>query len=161
MKIIEYRKEFEESMIRLILSIQNDEFGIPVTINDQPDLQTVGSFYQTGKGNFWIAVKDGEVVGTISIKDIGADGVALRKMFVHPAYRGKQAGVARQLLQTVFDWGEAKALKDIYLGTTDKFLAAHRFYEKHGFQRVDQAALPDTFPLMKVDSIFYHYTFAR
>ncbi|TAJ63896.1 MAG: GNAT family N-acetyltransferase [Chitinophagaceae bacterium] len=161
MEITVYQEELEDSMINLILSIQNGEFGIPVTIDEQPDLKAVNSFYQTGKGNFWVAVAEGEVVGTIGLKDIGENRAALRKMFVHPGWRGKQAGVAQQLLQTVFDWGEAASLTDIYLGTTDKFLAAHRFYEKNGFVRIKQTKLPATFPIMKVDTIFYHYTFVK
>lgn len=161
MEITVYREEFENSMINLILSIQNVEFGIPVTIEEQPDLKAVSSFYQTGKGNFWVAVAEGEVVGTIGLKDIGEKRAALRKMFVHPGWRGKQTGVAKQLLQTVFDWGEGKSLTDIYLGTTDKFLAAHRFYEKNGFVRIDPTKLPAAFPVMKVDTIFYHYTFVK
>ncbi|MEE4944850.1 hypothetical protein V2K24_05085 [Pseudomonas alliivorans] len=40
-------------------------------------------------------------------------------------------------------------------GTTDKFLAAHRFYEKHGFSEVARGNLPESFPLMAVDSRFY------
>jgi predicted N-acetyltransferase YhbS len=46
-------------------------------------------------------------------------------------------------------------VKDIFLGTTDKFLAAHRFYEKHGFTEVAKETLPVSFPLMAVDSRFY------
>ena len=48
-----------------------------------------------------------------------------------------------------------KRLPEIYLGTTDKFLAAHRFYEKNGFKRIQPELLPTQFPKMKVDSRFY------
>ncbi|MGO7422080.1 GNAT family N-acetyltransferase, partial [Rhizobium ruizarguesonis] len=44
-----------------------------------------------------------------------------------------------------------------FLGTTDKFVAAHRFYEKNGFTEIAKSALPRTFPLMAVDSKFYRY----
>jgi len=33
-------------------------------------------------------------------------------------------------------------------------LAARRCYEKHGFERIDKAALPESFPVMAVDSVF-------
>jgi N-acetylglutamate synthase-like GNAT family acetyltransferase len=46
-------------------------------------------------------------------------------------------------------------LNEIFLGTTEKFLAAHRFYEKHGFVQVDKADLPEAFLFMKVDTRFY------
>ncbi|KPB55416.1 Acetyltransferase [Pseudomonas coronafaciens pv. oryzae] len=48
-----------------------------------------------------------------------------------------------------------RGVTDIFLGTTDKFLAAHRFYEKHGFREIAKEALPASFPLIAVDSKFY------
>ncbi|MDA2424244.1 GNAT family N-acetyltransferase, partial [Bacillus cereus] len=46
---------------------------------------------------------------------------------------------------------------DIYLGTTVKFLAAHRFYEKNGFESVSIDELPKNFPVLQVDKKFYRY----
>jgi predicted N-acetyltransferase YhbS len=34
-------------------------------------------------------------------------------------------------------------------------LAAHRFYEKHGFSEIAPAQLPPSFPIMRVDTKFY------
>jgi hypothetical protein len=47
----------------------------------------------------------------------------------------------------------------IYLGTTAEFIAAHKFYEKNGFTEVPKANLPETFPVMAVDTKFYMYAF--
>jgi hypothetical protein len=47
-------------------------------------------------------------------------------------------------------------VKDVYLGTTEKFLAAHRFYERNGFQQIAANELPPSFPRMALDSRFYH-----
>jgi hypothetical protein len=46
-------------------------------------------------------------------------------------------------------------VRDIFLGTTGKFLAAHRFYEKNAFTEIDAAELPPAFPRMAVDTKFY------
>jgi hypothetical protein len=46
-------------------------------------------------------------------------------------------------------------VKDVYLGTTEKFLAAHRFYERNGFQQIAANELPPSFPKMAQDSRFY------
>ena len=43
----------------------------------------------------------------------------------------------------------------ILLGTTEKFLAAQRFYEKNGFTEIQKDALPPKFPVMTVDVKFY------
>lgn len=59
------------------------------------------------------------------------------------------------MLDSLFDWARAQEIQEIYLGTTDKFVAAHRFYEKNGFVEIPKAALPPQFPVMNVDSKFY------
>lgn len=71
------------------------------------------------------------------------------------AYRGKKYGVAQALMDYIFSYASNVDLKKVLLGTTDKFLAAHRFYEKNAFELVDAADLPETFPRMAVDTRFY------
>jgi N-acetylglutamate synthase-like GNAT family acetyltransferase len=139
----------------LIIGIQRDEFQIPITLEDQPDLQDIPTFYQQGAGNFWVAVSDGEVVGTVALLDLGNRQAALRKMFVRAAYRGPAHGVSADLLETLLEWARSRGVKEVYLGTTEKFLAAHRFYERNGFQQTTDTELPPTFPKMAVDTRFY------
>ncbi|MGE5677932.1 MAG: GNAT family N-acetyltransferase, partial [Pseudomonadota bacterium] len=83
---------------------------------------------------------------------------ALRKMFVNPEYRGKLYNTAGLLLSELLTWARQQGMGEIYLGTTDKFLAAHRFYEKKGFDLIDRKMLPEAFPVMKVDTRFYVIT---
>jgi N-acetylglutamate synthase-like GNAT family acetyltransferase len=99
-------------------------------------------------------------VGTIALLDIGAAQGALRKMFVHKDYRGREHGTGQLLLNTLFNWAKEKEYAELYLGTTAKFLAAHRFYEKNNFIEVTEAELPDSFPRMEVDVKFYRFRFA-
>jgi hypothetical protein len=66
----------------VILPIQQEEFAISITAEDQPDLLAITDFYQTGTGGFWVAKAAGRVVGTIGLKDIGNREAALRTMFV-------------------------------------------------------------------------------
>lgn len=148
----------EQAVIDVILPIQREEFGIAITADDQPDLRAIPAFYQSGLGDFWVAEADGRVVGTIGLKDIGAGRGALRKMFVAAPLRGREYGVAQALLTRLLDDAAARGLRDIFLGTTDKFLAAHRFYEKNGFARIEPEALPPEFPRMAVDTRFYRLT---
>ncbi len=150
-----YSPEHEQGVVHLILPIQQTEFGVPIKLEDQPDLLDIPGFYQKGNGNFWIALHDDEVIGTIGLLDIGNRQGALRKMFVHAAFRGKEHGVARQLLHALLDWSRRYAMHDIFLGTTAKYLAAHRFYEKNGFTDIPKESLPPAFPVMSVDTKFY------
>ena len=98
-----------------------------------------------------------KVIGTISLLDIGSGQAALRKMFVNNTYRGAKFKVASMLIETLFDWTRSAGLKEIFLGTTPKFIAAHRFYEKNGFEEILKESLPTAFPIMSVDTKFYKY----
>ena len=146
-----------DAVLSVILPIQREEFGIDITADAQPDLRVIPDFYQSGKGEFWVAVKDGAIVGTLGLKDIGNHQAALRKMFVAAEVRGREHGVAALLLDRMFAHARDACLTDIFLGTTDKFVAAHRFYEKNGFTEIAKSALPRAFPLMAVDTKFYRH----
>jgi N-acetylglutamate synthase-like GNAT family acetyltransferase len=60
--------------------------------------------------------------------------------------------VAQRLFQELLKWAGEKQLRRVYLGTTEKFLAAHRFHEKNGFLQIAKSDLPDSFPVMSVDT---------
>lgn len=153
--IFPFSPEYKDQVIDFIVGIQNGEFGIQITAEDQPDLSNIPELYQSGYGNFWVSVFEKKVIGTISLLDIGGRSAALRKMFVDPSFRGSDSGTAKALLTTAISWSRQQGIERIFLGTTSKFLAAHRFYEKNGFTRVDSFNLPKEFPIMAVDTIFY------
>ena len=154
-RITPFENTHRDGVVALILPIQQEEFGLPVTLADQQDLLDIPGFYQQGNGQFWVALDGGVVVGTIALLDIGNGEGALRKMFVAPGHRGGAHGTAQRLLDTLLDWARARGMRQLYLGTTAKFLAAHRFYGKHGFREIEAVGLPATFPIMKVDTRFY------
>ncbi|HEY6504734.1 MAG TPA: GNAT family N-acetyltransferase, partial [Chitinophagaceae bacterium] len=93
MSIEIYTGIYKDRVADLILGIQNGEFGIPITLEQQPDLDEIPGFYQVNNGNFWIAKIGDKVIGTIALLDIGNNKGALRKMFVAKDYRGKESGI--------------------------------------------------------------------
>ena len=152
-----YEDCYKEQLIKMILSIQQEEYQIPITREMQPDLEKIGEFYQQGTGNFWVGVHDEQVIGSVGLIDLGQGMGALRKMFVDENWRGREIGLSAGLLQEVFAWAEEKGFSEIYLGTTEKFKAAHRFYQKNGFCQLAKAELPQVFPVMSVDTRFYQW----
>lgn len=155
-KVLPFSREFESQVVDLIVGIQRGEFEIQITAEQQPDLREIPSFYQNASGNFWVALVDDRVVGTISLLDIGQRQAALRKMFVDPDFRGSAQGTAHLLLRVLLAWAGEHGVREIFLGTTPFFLAAHRFYEKSGFSEIPKSDLPSSFPIMEVDTKFYH-----
>lgn len=152
-----YTDVYQESVTDLILNIQNSEFGIPITLELQPDLNEIPAFYQVNKGNFWVATIGNEVIGTISLLDIGNNQGVLRKMFVNKKYRGKELGIGYKLLNTLLTWARDQNIEEIFLGTTDRFSGAQKFYEKNGFTGIEKQELPENFPVMEVDTRFYRF----
>jgi len=147
-------------VVDVILPIQQKEFGLPITLADQPDLLDIGNFYQKDRGNFWVALDADQVIGTLCLLDIGNQQGALRKMFVKAPFRGPAFGVAHRLMDALLEWCEGQGVREIFLGTTARYLAAHRFYEKRGFLEISKADLPDAFPVMSVDTKFFKYLIA-
>ncbi len=150
---------FNDSSVQirdLILPIQQIEFNVPITLEEQPDLLDVEAFYYQTGGGFWGATATDELVGTIALLAIGHRAGAVRKMFVKQEYRGKELGTAQLLLGTLLHECRAKGITDVYLSTVDLLKAAHRFYERNGFERRESAEMPAYFPRTLVDNVFYH-----
>jgi GrpB-like predicted nucleotidyltransferase (UPF0157 family)/GNAT superfamily N-acetyltransferase len=142
-----------DEVVNLILPIQQEEFGIAITADEQPDLLDVPGHYLAGGGRFWVARCCGDVVGSIAARVVDENTVAIRKMFVHRSTRG--SGLAGQLMDTLVAWARHAGYRTLLLGTTSVMHGAQRFYTKHGFNEIDAAALPDVFPRMAVDSVFF------
>jgi N-acetylglutamate synthase-like GNAT family acetyltransferase len=150
-----YVKKYHGPVTDLILHIQRNEFGVPITREDQPDLNSIESFYQKGTGNFWVALIDNLMIGTIALIDIGNNQVALRKMFVKTEYRGAPYKTGQHLMDAAFAWMKEKGIHEVILGTLDRFQAAQKFYLRNGFVEVLKKDLPPNFPAMTLDNRFF------
>lgn len=147
---------YSEQAIDLILTIQQKEFNIPITIEDQPDLTQIESFYREAGGNFWGAFAEGELVGSIALVKFDEKAGAVRKMFVKKEFRGKELNIAQHLLEVLIRFCRENKIDTIYLGTIDVLKAAMRFYERNHFNQIEKQKLPVRFPLMSADNVFYY-----
>jgi N-acetylglutamate synthase-like GNAT family acetyltransferase/DNA-binding MarR family transcriptional regulator len=151
-RIVSFEPDHQPQVIHLILGIQAGEFSIPITADDQPDLDDIPRAYQKD-GCFFVALDGARVVGTIGMIRFASSSAAIRKMFVHRDYRG--SNLAGRLLDAVFHDARRAGIESVTLGTISLLKAAHRFYEKSGFDRIDADELPRDFPRMAVDDRFY------
>lgn len=150
-----FENQDTEQIVNLILNIQQNEFQVPITINEQQDLLEIPNFYQQKKGNFWVAKHKDEVVGTIALIDCGENIGAIRKMFVKKEFRGKEHGIAQKLLDILEESAQTNQITNVYLGTLERLQAAIRFYERNGFTLIKKQNLPAVFPIMPVDTHFF------
>jgi putative acetyltransferase len=153
-----FTDKFQDQLVKLILDIQQLEFNIPITAADQPDLLIIDDFYRKNGGEFWVAVSDEKVVGSIALIKIGNGAGVIRKMFVAKEFRGKKLGIAQKLLETLIAYCDQRDINAVYLGTINRLEAAVRFYERNGFETISKEALPADFPLMPVDNVFCKLT---
>ena len=150
-----YQDGDTQGILDLIADLQRNELDIN-SLTDQPDLANIDGFYGQGSSGFWVAVAADKIVGTIALLDITQNQAALRNRFVAPDYRGKDVGVSEKLLNHLFEQARSSGVQDIYLGTTADIKTDHKFYENHGFARYSKTDLPARFPILTVDSWFYH-----
>lgn len=159
-QIEQIRNDHSEAIINIVLPIQQLEFNVPITLEDQPDLLDIESNYYANGGSFWGAKINGELVGTIAMIKYDHDAAAIRKMFVKKEFRGKTYGIAQLLLESLILYSKANGINSLYLGTVNVLHAAIRFYEKNGFEAVAVTDLPALFPRMTADDTFYQLSLA-
>lgn len=86
--------------------------------------------------NFYVAIKDNEVIGAIGLEKYGDCGL-LRSMVVNSRYRSN--GVASKLVTAL----ERQAIK---LGVTSMYLlteTASSYFERKGYEKVDRSVVPE------------------
>lgn len=153
MQIITYNEKYKNQIIELILNIQNNEAKINLSIEEQPDLLDIYSCYEKNGGEFWIAVEQDEVIGTIALMNKGNANSVLKKFFVRQDWRNKKIGL--ELYKKLLEYANNNNIKKILLDTPSVAKASHKFYEKAGFKRIDKNELPFEYDYPDRNSYLY------
>ncbi|MGD0576688.1 MAG: GNAT family N-acetyltransferase [Candidatus Staskawiczbacteria bacterium] len=153
-EIVEYTDEFKEQIKDLITCIYDDERGNERRV--RPDLEIIKERYQGNNGNFWVAINEGKVVGTIGLINQGNKRASMHRFCVAKIFRGKEKGVSSELYSTFLEFAKNQGYKKIFLGTGSEATAAIKFYERNGFIKIE--SLPEDIanhPQLINDKIFY------
>lgn len=142
-----YKQEYQNAIDTMLMLI-NNEFEVTIFSKNHPT-----SYCKFSK--YWVAYNGKELVGTIAILNIDNKASVLKSLFVKKEFRGKTSSTSHQLLQTAVNWCISENRSNIYLGTMEQFIAAHKFYEKNGFQKIEQFELPIGFIHNPIDTVFY------
>ncbi len=89
------------------------------------------------EGKTWIAVEDGEVLGTVTFATFW-EGLYVTGMAVSPKAQGKKLG--NVLMSALLDYARENGEKRVYLYTTTFLHRAIALYEKLGFTRYGNPA---------------------
>jgi len=153
MKIETYQEKYKSQIIDLILHIQNEESKISLTLNEQPDLNDIYSSYQKNGGEFWTAVENDSVVGTIALMYKGVGNCVLKKFFVKKEYRGQ--GIGYRLYCRLIEFAKKNHINTIILDTPSVAVDSHRFYERAGFVKISRDRLPFEYDYPDRNSYLY------
>ena len=156
MKIETYSGRYDDEIRSLILSIQNDEAKIGLTLEEQPDLPDIGRSYQQSGGEFWVALSDGRVIGTVGLMLREEHCAILKKFFVKREVRSQGMGLS--LYRELLEYARGRDVRHIILDTPSVARVSHRFYERAGFVRITSDALPVLYSYPDRDSILYMLT---
>ena len=153
MHIETYSEKYNDEIISLILDIQNNEAKIDLPLDEQPDLLDIAQSYQHSGGEFWSALSDGRVIGTIGLMLKEHNCAVLKKFFVKEEFRSQKVGLA--LYSELLKYAESKGVKNIILDTPAVAHASHKFYEKAGFCKIGTSELPISYSYPDRNSILY------
>jgi len=81
-----------------------------------------------------VAYYEDIAVGCGAFKPYFEQAVEIKRMFVHPDYRGR--GIAQQILQELEKWAAEMGYQSCVLETGQKQLDAIQLYLKTGYQRI-------------------------
>ena len=100
-----------------------------------PELDAIATHFQHRNGAIWVAGDGQRIVGSIACAPTEEEGtVELFKLYVAREMRGR--GLAGALLDQVLGFARERSASAVRLFTDTRFLDAHRFYERNGFQRL-------------------------
>lgn len=148
-----YKGDYDDEIIELILSIQNKEAKINLSLEEQPDLKDIRKYYQRDGGEFWIAKFGGKVIGTIGLMMKDNHCAILKKFFVQAEYRSQKIGLT--LYRELLAYALKAKVEHIILDTPSVALASHRFYENAGFHKTDLNHLPISYAYPDRNSFLY------
>lgn len=153
LQIETYSGRYDNEIISLILSIQNNEAKINLPIQEQPDLLDISYYYQQNGGEFWVALSDGNVIGTIGLMLKEQNCAIMKKFFVKKEFRSQKIGLA--LYNELLKFAKKSEIQHIVLDTPSVAHESHKFYEKAGFRKINVKELPIAYSYPDRESLLF------
>jgi len=113
------------------------EFGAnkPGTVYFDPTTDALFELFQTPRSTYFVAVKDGVIVGGAGIypsQGLPEGTCELVKMYLLPSARGK--GPGKLLIEKSLQFARQSGYRQVYLETMPELKKAVSIYEKFGFR---------------------------
>ncbi len=128
-------------VMKLIKTILESEFGKEASVYPQIDLYDLEVSYGGERDCFFVAEMNGQLVGTVGIKEEDEKVALLRRVFVDTKYRGKGYGL--RLLDKAVEFCKKKSYKKISFQGTSRMAMALALCRKRGFQETDRVPMEE------------------
>jgi len=146
MRITVFDGKYTQEIIDLVLSCQNDGTRPVIGVESQPDLLNIQAEYIEKGGNFWVALEDDKIVGTIAFYPYSNKIGAMKKFFVNENFRGYPNYLGQKLYAVLLEYAKSNNFSTIILDTPYNTKRAHKFYQKAGFKQIPYDKLPIKYP---------------
>jgi ribosomal protein S18 acetylase RimI-like enzyme len=149
--IREYEGKDKESVISLINNVLKEYFStrwqkvvnpiknllfkiFNIKYKYLSDLYNIETEYFKNNGKFYVAESNGEIIGTIAIKEEKDMTARLRRLFVDKKHRRQRVG--QKLLDTVLSFARDSGYRELVLSTIPTMMEAQEFYKRNGFKEI-------------------------
>ncbi|MEI6863251.1 MAG: GNAT family N-acetyltransferase, partial [Candidatus Omnitrophota bacterium] len=131
----QFRPEDSQGVKNLILTILTKEYPFDRSAYSDSDLDKIAETYSGPKDSFLVVEENGEIVGTVGIKEDSAEDALLRRLFVGTKHR--KHGYGSGLLEAAIKFAKEKGYKRIFFRCTDRMSAAMKLCISKGFKEND------------------------
>jgi putative acetyltransferase len=126
----------QAAVARLVASVLA-EFGFDgQTGNVERDLREAHERYAGDRAGFWVADRDGDIVGTVAIRSKEGATCELKRLYVRPDLRG--TGLGQALYAHAEAFARAAGYRTIWLDSSRRFARARRLYERNGYVLLEE-----------------------
>ena len=129
-RIRSYQSQDRDQVIGLIKAVS---FEILKEKKSIEDLRDIGRVYLKKDGVFFVAEKNGRIVGTLAVYRKDLKTAKVRRFYVASDCRGQ--GVGTKLLEKTLKFCKKRGYKKVFLSTYKEMEQAVSFYKKRGFKR--------------------------
>lgn len=116
----------------MIQDIMESEFAAVGKFYTMHDVEQPEKYYGGENDIFLIAEENGEVIGTVAVKEDAPETALLRRVFVRKDFRGK--GYGKKLMNSALDFCFKHNYQNVVFRGVDKMQAALKLCLKNGFE---------------------------
>jgi GNAT superfamily N-acetyltransferase len=114
-------------------SHMHDAFEAYIARSLTEEMDRLSAYYGERTGGFWVAVRDGKIIGMFGLESAGPDAMELRRMYVDPSAR--RGGIARRMLRFAENQCRRLQMRRLELSTSELQPAALELYRHAGYRQ--------------------------